>query len=194
MTRTLYKTLTALLWLAPVAMGIRYAQVWNQLPLRMASHFDAAGRVNGWMPRDAVRYFDLGLLVFLAAVFTVVLLLVLTRYDLAKLSWALLIVLHAEIWALVNTLSSTLAYNLDGSAISIAPLLVVNVVGAIAITAFALGEKRGAALSTSDVLAEEVRGLVPSHQPRPQAPDPPDTRACGSSCLIAAVASMKSTA
>lgn len=63
MTRTWYKTLTALLWLAPVAIGIRYAQVWNQLPLRMASHFDAAGRVNGWMPRDAALYFDLGFLV-----------------------------------------------------------------------------------------------------------------------------------
>jgi hypothetical protein len=156
MTRTWYKTLTALLWLAPVAMGIRYAEVWNHLPLRMASHFDAAGRVNGWMPRDAALYFDLALLVFLAAVFTVVLLLVLTKYDLAKLSWALLIVLHAEMWALVNTLSSTLDYNIRGSAISIAPLLVVNVVGAIAITAFALGEKRGTPLSTSDVLAEEV--------------------------------------
>lgn len=156
MTRTWYKTLTALLWLAPVAMGIRYAQVWNQLPLRMASHFDAAGRANGWMSRDAALYFDLGLLVFLAGVFTVVLFLVLTKYDLVKLSWALLIVLHAEIWALVHTLGSTLDYNIGGSAISVAPLLVVNVLGAIAITAFALGEKRGAPLSTSDVLAEEV--------------------------------------
>jgi hypothetical protein len=156
MTRTWYKALTALLWLAPVAMGIRYAQVWNELPPRLASHFAAAGRANGWMPRDTALYFDLGLLVFLAAVFTVVLLLVLTKYDLAKLSWALLIVLHAEIWALVNTLSSTLDYNVSGSAISVAPLLVVNVAGAIAITAFALGEKRGAPLSTSDVLAEEV--------------------------------------
>ena len=90
MTRTWYKALTALLWLAPVAMGIRYAQVWNELPQRMASHFDAAGRANGWMPRDTALYFDLGLLVFLAAVFTVVLLLVLTKYDLVKLKNAYL--------------------------------------------------------------------------------------------------------
>jgi hypothetical protein len=156
MTRTWYKTLTAFLWLAPVAMSIRYAQVWNQLPLRMASHFDAAGRANGWMPRDAALYFDLGLLVLLAAVFTTVLYVVLKKYELVKLSWALLMVLHAEIWALVHTLISTLDYNVSGSAISIAPLLVVNAVGAVAIAAFALGEKRGTALSTSDVLAEEV--------------------------------------
>ena len=156
MTRTWYKTVTMLLWLAPVAMGIRYAQVWERLPLRMASHFDAADRVNGWMSRDAAFYFDLGLLIVLAAVFTAVVYVVLNKYDLVKLSWALLIVLHAEIWAMVHTLSSTLDYNLNGSAISIAPLLVVNVVGAIVIAAFALGDKRGTALSTSDVLAEEI--------------------------------------
>lgn len=156
MTRTWYKTLVALLWLAPVAMGIRYAQLWNQLPLRMASHFDAAGRVNGWMSRDAALYFDLGLLVFMTAVFTAVLFVVLNKYDLVKLSWALLFVLHAEIWAIMQTLSSTLDYNVNGSAISIAPLLVVNVVGAIVIAAFALGEKRGTPLSTSEVLAEEI--------------------------------------
>lgn len=156
MTRTLYKTLTALLWLAPIEMGIRYAQVWEQLPLRMASHFDAAGHVNGWMSRDAALYFDLGVLVLMATVFTAVAYVVVKKYDLVKPSWALLIALHAEIWAMVHTLNSTIDYNINGSAISIAPLLVVNVVGAIVVAAFALGDKRGTALSTSDVLAEEV--------------------------------------
>ena len=31
----------------------RCAQVWDGLPLRLASHFDAGGRPDGFMPRDA---------------------------------------------------------------------------------------------------------------------------------------------
>ncbi len=156
MTRTWYKSLTALLWLAPVEMGFRYSRVWDRLPLRMASHFDAAGRVNGWMSRDAALYFDIGFMAFLAAVFSVVLYLVQRKYELTKLSWVLLVSLHAEIWAMVYLLNSTLDYNLYGSPISVSPFLLVSALGAIVIVAFALGEKRGRAFSASEVLAEEV--------------------------------------
>jgi len=156
MIRSWYKTLIALLWFAPVALGIRYWQIWDRLPIRMASHFDAAGRANGWMTRDAALYFDLAFLVFLAATFSVVLYLVQTKYELAKISWALLVFLHLEIWTFVYLLNSTLDYNLVGSPISILPLAVVSVLGGIVIAAFALGEKRGIPLSASEVLAEEV--------------------------------------
>ncbi|MGB2603168.1 MAG: DUF1648 domain-containing protein [Candidatus Sulfotelmatobacter sp.] len=156
MTRSWYKTLIALLWVAPVALGIRYRQIWDRLPIRMASHFDAAGRANGWMTRDAALYFDLAFLVFLAAIFSVVLYLVQGKYELAKISWALLVFLHLEIWTFVYLLNSTLDYNLVGSPISILPLTVVSVLGGIVVAAFALGEKRGIPLSASEVLAEEV--------------------------------------
>jgi hypothetical protein len=156
MTRSAYRTLTMLLWLAPLAMALRYWQVWDRLPVRMASHFDAAGRANGWMSRDAALYFDVGFLAFLAGILSVVLYIVQKKYALAKLSWALLVVLHAEIWAFAYLLNSTLDYNLDGSAISILPLLLVNGLGALVVIAFAVGEKRGAAFSESEVLAEEV--------------------------------------
>lgn len=156
MTRSWYKTLIALLWVAPVALGIRYRQIWDRLPIRMASHFDAAGRANGWMTRDAALNFDLAFLVFLAAIFSVVLYLVQGKYELAKISWALLVFLHLEIWTFVHLLNSTLDYNLVGSPISILPLTVVSVLGGIVVAAFALGEKRGIPLSASEVLAEEV--------------------------------------
>lgn len=156
MTRAVYKTLIALLWLAPLALALRYRQVWDRLPLRMASHFDAAGHVNGWMSRSTALYFDLGFMAFMTAVFSIVLVLAQSRYALAKLSWVLLFVLHAELWSLAWSFNSTLDYNLDGSAISILPLLLVNVLGAILIAGIALGEKRGTALAASDVLAEEV--------------------------------------
>src|ERR1700688_1031013 len=156
MTRTWYKTISALLWLAPIAIGVRYWQVWDSLPVRMASHFDAAGRANGWMAREASLYFDLAFLAFLVGVFSVVLFVIERKYALAKLSWVLLAFFHAEIWTFVHLLNSTVDYNLKGSPISILPLPIVSVCGVLAIAAFALGEKRGSAPSATEVLAEEV--------------------------------------
>ena len=39
-----YRMLTGLLWLSIPLMAISYMEVWNQLPLRMATHFDMANR------------------------------------------------------------------------------------------------------------------------------------------------------
>jgi len=39
-----------------------------QLPDRVASHFDASGRPNGWMSRDAFTAFTVGFTLFLAGV------------------------------------------------------------------------------------------------------------------------------
>ena len=47
MTRTWYKTLGALLWFAPVVIAVRYWQVWDRLPMRVGSHFDAATPMDG---------------------------------------------------------------------------------------------------------------------------------------------------
>jgi hypothetical protein len=162
MNRCSYKTLTALLWLAPLAMSLRSWQVWDRLPVRMASHFDLAGRANGWMLRTATLYFDLGFLVFMAALFSAVLYVVQNKYPFAKLSWALLAFFHAEIWTLVYMLDTTLAYNLDGRPIEVAPLLIVTAIGLVAILAIAFGEKRGSVLPASDeVVAEEVHSGKP---------------------------------
>ncbi len=156
MRRTWYKTLAALLWFAPVAIAVRYWQVWDRLPMRVASHFDAAGRANGWMTREGSLYFDLIFLAFLAGVFSVALLVVQRKYELGTVPWALLVFLHAETWTLVYLLNSTVNYNLNGTAIVILPILVVSVLGAAVMVILALGEKRGRAFSTTEVLAEEV--------------------------------------
>jgi hypothetical protein len=164
MNRTLYKTLIALLWLAPLAIAIRYWQVWDQLPVRMASHFDAAGRANGWMTRETSLIFTVGFLAFLAAAFSIGLFVVQKKYELTRFAWALLAFFHLLLWTVVYSLNITLNYNLDGSPIAIAPLLIVGPLGLIAIVALALADKRGPALSDApdfalanfDVLAEEV--------------------------------------
>ncbi len=156
MTRTWYKALAASLWFAPVAIAVRYWQVWDRLPMRVASHFDPAGRANGWMTREGSLYFDLIFLAFLAGIFFVALLVVQRKCGLGKVPWALLVFLHAEIWTLVYLLNSTVNYNLDGTAIAILPLLIVTILGGTIIAALALGEKRGSAFSATEVLAEEV--------------------------------------
>ena len=156
MTPTWFRTLAASLWLAPGVMAVRYWQVWDRLPMRVASHFDAAGRANGWMTREASLYFDVIFLAFLAGVFSVVLFVVQRKYGLGNLPWALLGFFHAEIWMFVHLLNSTVDYNLNGTAIAIRPLLVASALGGAVIVALVLGEKRGSAFSATEVLAEEV--------------------------------------
>jgi hypothetical protein len=156
MTRRVYRTLAVLLYLAPVVIWIRYRQLSDRLPVRVATHFDAAGRANGWMSRGASMYFDQLFLAILAGIFLTVLLVVEKKYELGKVAWALLAFLHAEIWAVVHMLNSTLDYNLNGSAISILPLALVSILGGALIAILAIGEKRGHAFAATEVLAEEV--------------------------------------
>lgn len=156
MNRTFYKTLTWLLWLAPAALALRYWQVWDRLPLRVASHFNAAGRANGWMPRMTSAEWSVGFLGGLVALFVSVLYVGQRKYGIAKVSWALLVFFQVEIWTIAYGLNSTIDYNLYGTPITIVPLLVITAAGIVVITAFALGEKRGSAFASAEPLAEEV--------------------------------------
>jgi hypothetical protein len=156
MTRATFKILTALLWLGPMAIALRYRQVWGRLPARMATHFDAAGRANGWMTPEVSLYYSAGFLAFLAAVFFTALLLVLVKYPLAKLSWALLIFFHAELWTFVYLMNSMLEFSLSGRQIATAPLPIVTAVASLLVVIVGIGEKRGGILPGVDVFAQEV--------------------------------------
>ena len=72
MKRKLFAILIALMWLALPLTALRYAQVWDQLPARMATHFGANGQPNGWMPRATSLYFGLGLTAFVLIIFTII--------------------------------------------------------------------------------------------------------------------------
>jgi Protein of unknown function (DUF1648) len=160
MTRTSYKTLTALLWSAPVAIVIRYRQLWDRLPLRMATHFNVQGQPNGWMTRETSLYYSAGFLAFLAALFCVIALVIEKKYPQAKVSW-MLAFFHAEIWTFVCLQNSLLEYNLDRTPIAIPVLPIVSVIAVLVMVAVVLGEKRGTPLSPTDVLAEEVHSGKP---------------------------------
>ena len=60
MNRRWFTILSALMWMALPLTALRYRQVWDQLPARMATHFAANGQANGWMSRDVSLYYALG--------------------------------------------------------------------------------------------------------------------------------------
>jgi Protein of unknown function (DUF1648) len=156
MNRNLFRTLAVLLWAAPVAVAVRYWQVWDRLPARMATHFDAAGRANGWMTREESFHFSVGFVAVLVLFFSAILWLVEKKYPLAKLSWALLGFFHLETWMTVYMMNSMLAYSLNGAPLQVAPVLVATPLGILIVLVVAFAEKRGSALPAGDLIAEEV--------------------------------------
>ena len=137
-------------------MALRYWLVWDRLPVRVASHFDLAGNPNGWMSREQSLVFTLAFLAFMVTVSSVILYAIHRNDPISTLSWGLVAFFHIEVWTIVVLLDSTLRYNLDGSPISVAPLLLITPVAISGVIGIGLAEKRGAALPPTDVLAEEV--------------------------------------
>jgi Protein of unknown function (DUF1648) len=156
MNRNLFRALTILLWAAPLAVALRYWRVWNQLPPRIATHFDAAGHANGWMTREESFHFSVGFVAVLVLVLFGVLLFVERKYPLAKLLWGLLGFFQLETWVTVYMMNSMVAYNLNGTPLKVVPVLVATPLGILVVLAVALAERRGSALPASDVIAEEV--------------------------------------
>jgi hypothetical protein len=150
-----YRTMTALLWLALPLTAFQFWTVWNQLPARMASHFGAAGRPNGWMSREALVIFSVVMLTFLLATFTWVLTRV-RRPD--ALAWSLLTMFYVVVGVLLSVNSSVLSYNLYGRPLNIVPALVVVFVAVFAVIGVAVSAKRGTVLprQTAAAEAEEV--------------------------------------
>lgn len=71
MARTWHKTMTWLMWLALPVTAWKYWHNWDQLPLRIAVHFDANWQPNGYTSREGSLMLGLGILGFLLVVFTV---------------------------------------------------------------------------------------------------------------------------
>jgi len=136
----LYRTTTALLWLALPLIGFQYWSVWNQLPARMATHFAASGQPNGWMPREASLKFFIGLTAMLLVAFTWALSRV-RKPD--ALAWSLLAMLYVVMGVLLSVNASVLDYNIHGHPLNIVPALVVVFLATFAVLAVALMANRG---------------------------------------------------
>jgi hypothetical protein len=66
-----YKTLVALMWLALPITALHYWQNWDQLPVRMAVHFDANYQPNGYTSREGALELGLGIMAVMLVLFTV---------------------------------------------------------------------------------------------------------------------------
>ena len=70
MARTWYKAAVLLMWLALPISAWEYRSVWDQLPARMAVHFDANWRPNGYTSRQGALELGLGIMAFMLVMFT----------------------------------------------------------------------------------------------------------------------------
>ncbi len=156
MTRTWWKIGIALLWLGLPLIALRYWMVWDQLPARMATHFDAMNQPNGWMLREGSMYFILGLYLFLAVLFTVIITVVHKVHAPDAAAWAVLGLFYVILGVLYYGNESVLAYNLTGAPVQVLTMVVPVFVAIFVVIAITLSTKRGHDLPASNVLAEEV--------------------------------------
>ena len=156
MNRTLYQMCSWLLWLALPITALRYWQAWDQLPARMATHFDAAGRANGWMPREVSFWFALGITAFMLTVFTVVLEVARRGQAVPSLAWALLGLAYLVIGLIYIVNSAVIDYNLYGRPINLGALIVPIAVATLVLIPIYLGAQRGTPLPATDWIVEEV--------------------------------------
>lgn len=71
MTRHVYKPLLVLMWLALFASALNYWRAWDQLPARMAVHFDADWQPNGYTSKEGAVELGLGIMAVMLVLFTV---------------------------------------------------------------------------------------------------------------------------
>jgi hypothetical protein len=60
-----------LMWLALPISALEYRQNWDQLPMRMAVHFDANWQPNGFTSRQGALELGLGIMAVMLVLFTV---------------------------------------------------------------------------------------------------------------------------
>jgi hypothetical protein len=162
MNRRLFTTLTALMWIALPLTALRYAQVWDQLPARMATHFAASGQPNGWMPRATSLYFALGLTAFVLIIFTGIALVVLKQKAMpGSSSIPILAFFYLMLGCVFYVNNSILAHNLTGSPVAVAPVLLGVPLAIVAFTVVYMRAQRGKALPEAPSLAEETHSSKP---------------------------------
>jgi Protein of unknown function (DUF1648) len=159
MNRRFFTILTALMWLSLPLTVLRYAQVWDQLPARMATHFAANGQPNGWMPRATSLYFALGLTAFVLIIFTGIALVIRKQQATPdSSSIAILAFFYLMLGCVFYVNNSVLAHNLTGSPVAVAPVLLGVPLAIVAFTVVYMRAHRGEALPEAQTLAEETHG------------------------------------
>jgi len=156
MNRRAFQFFTWLTWLALPLIALRYWQVWEQLPLRMATHFNASGQPNGWMSRDTSLWFALGITAFLLIVFTVILLVQYSAKKADPASWVTLAFFYFVLGFTFYGNNLVLDYNLHGTSVRPGPILFLIPLAILILLAVFLGTRRGQPLASEPWLAQET--------------------------------------
>jgi Protein of unknown function (DUF1648) len=158
MNRKIYQSLTWLLWLALPLIGLRFWMVWNQLPPRMATHFNANWQPNGWMTREVALEFALGIAAFLLVIFTVTLLIAQKQKVTDAAAWALLAFSYLVVGFVCAGNSKVVGYNLGEPTIDLNLSMALFPLAVFALVGVCLFASRREPLPPSELIAEEVHG------------------------------------
>jgi uncharacterized membrane protein len=145
MNRRIFQFATVLLWLALPLTALQYTQVWNQLPVHVATHFNAAGQANGWMSRERALQFGVGFVAILLLIFTALLLFV-ARVQIDFFSWAILGFCALVGGLMVEVNASIVNYSLHGTALELGGVLMAVPIAVVMLIVIYLFARRGLAL------------------------------------------------
>jgi len=154
-SRTLYRLFSCLLWLSVPVAALRLFTVWHQLPARLATHFDLAGRPNGWMQPNAFLIFILVSMATTAGISTYVMIRA-SQPDLA--AWTLLGFLYVVSGILFGATDGIIYYNLYGRGVHVLPYLVAGFGSLFVVLVVYVGTRRGPQLPAENLIADEVHG------------------------------------
>jgi hypothetical protein len=153
MARPLYRVFSLVLWLAVPVAALRLYVVWSTLPGRLATHFDLAGRPNGWMSPSGFAIFILVATASTAAIATYAM----VRASNPDLSaWTLLGFLYVVIGILYGAVQEIVNYNLRGRGVHVAPYLIAGFGSMFVLLVVYIGTRRGPQLPAEKLIADEV--------------------------------------
>lgn len=114
MKNGLCKALIVLMWLLFVSTALNYWRAWDQLPARMAVHFDANWQPNGFTSREGALELGLGIMAFLLLLFTIGALIALAMKPQAF--WPMLVFFYVVLGVCWYGNYSIVRFNLDSAA------------------------------------------------------------------------------
>jgi hypothetical protein len=155
MNRRVFHFAIVLLWLALPLVALQYRQVWEQLPVHVATHFNAAGQANGWMSREEATRFGVGFEAFLLVIFTA-LLLYTGRHDTGSFAWSQLAFCALVLGVMVEVNRSIVSYNLHGAPMQLQGMLIAVPIAAVLLGAVYIVSKREAPPSSGAGAANEL--------------------------------------
>jgi uncharacterized membrane protein len=111
MKRDWYKPAVLLMWLALPLSALEYWRAWDQLPMRMAGHFDVNWQPNGYTSQEGALMLGFGIMVVMLLLFTVAGLIV--RAQKPAAAWPMLVVFYVVLGFLWFGNTSIVEWNLN---------------------------------------------------------------------------------